>query len=71
MGFKSTIAVILVTCGVVILAYSGITYTTPRETVSFFGLLIETRETHYIPPIAGVISLVAGIVLLLIKPRSI
>jgi hypothetical protein len=71
MESKAIIAILFIIFGVVVLAYSGITYTTPRETVSFFGLLIETREAHYIPPIAGVISLLAGIVLLLIKPRAI
>jgi len=71
METKVIISILLIIFGVVVLAYSGITYTTPRETVSFLGLLIETREAHYIPPIAGVISLLVGIVLLLIKPRAI
>ncbi len=51
-----------------VLAYSGITFTTPGETIKFLGMRIETRETHFVPPIFGALSLVGGIVLLLLKP---
>jgi lipid-A-disaccharide synthase-like uncharacterized protein len=70
MNAKSIVAVILVVLGIVVLAYSGITFTTPGETVQFLGMRIETRETHFVPPIFGALSLVGGIVLLLLKPRS-
>lgn len=70
MDAKTIIAGILITLVVVILAYSGISFTTPGETVSFLGLRIETRDTHFIPPIVGAIALVAGIVLILLKPKS-
>ncbi len=53
---------------IVVLAYSGITFTTPGETIKFLGMRIETRETHFVPPIFGALSLVGGIVLLLLKP---
>jgi hypothetical protein len=56
--------------GIVVLAYSGITFTTPGETIKFLGMRIETRETHFVPPIFGALSLVGGIVLLLLKPGS-
>ena len=68
MKAKGIVAVILMVVGVVILAYSGISFTTPGETVNFPGVRIQTRETHFIPPIIGALSLVAGIVLLLLKP---
>jgi hypothetical protein len=70
MNAKSIIAIILVVLGIVVLAYSGITFTTPGETIQFLGMRIETRETHFVPPIFGALSLVGGIVLLLLKPRS-
>ena len=54
-----------------VLAYSGITFTTPGETVQFLGMRIETRETHFIPPVFGALALIGGIVLLLLKPRSV
>jgi hypothetical protein len=70
MNAKSIVAIILVVLGIVVLAYSGITFTTPGETIKFLGMRIETRETHFVPPIFGALSLVGGIVLLLLKPGS-
>jgi hypothetical protein len=71
MNAKVIVAIILVTLGIVVLAYSGITYTTPGETVHFLGMRIETRETHFIPPVFGALALVGGILLLLLKPKSV
>lgn len=51
------------------LAYSGITFTTPRKPVEFIGLRIETTESHFVPPVAGALSLVGGIVLLVMNPK--
>ena len=70
MNAKSIAAVVLIVLGIVVLAYSGISFTTPGETVQFLGMRIETRETHFIPPVFGALALVGGIVLLLLKPRS-
>ena len=71
MNAKSIAAIVLIVLGVVVLAYSGISFTTPGETVQFLGMRIETRETHFIPPVVGALVLVGGIVLLLLKPRSV
>ncbi len=71
MNSKAIVAIFLVILGIVVLAYSGITYTTPGESVRFLGMHIETRETHFIPPVVGALALVGGIVLLLLKPRSV
>ena len=57
--------------GLIVLAYSGISFTTPGETVEFFGLRVQTTHTHFIPPIVGMIALACGIVLLLVKPKAI
>ena len=70
MNSKTIIAVILVTLGIVVLAYSGIAFTTPGKPIEFLGLHIETTDSHFIPPVAGALALVGGIVLLLVKPRS-
>jgi drug/metabolite transporter (DMT)-like permease len=70
MNIKAIVAIILILLGVVVLAYSGISFTTPGETVKFLGLRIETRENHFIPPVVGALALVGGIVLLALKPRS-
>ena len=71
MNAKSITAIVLIVVGIVVLAYSGISFTTPGETVQFLGMRIETRETHFIPPVFGALALVGGIVLLLLKPRSV
>ena len=70
MSTKSIVAIILIILGIVVLAYSGITFTTPGESVRFLGMHIETRETHFIPPVFGALALLGGIVLLILKPRS-
>jgi methyl coenzyme M reductase beta subunit len=64
-------AVILITLGIVVLAYSGVTFTTPGKPVDFLGLHVETTHSHFIPPVAGALALVGGIVLLLVKPRRV
>ena len=69
MNAKTIIAVILVALGVVVLAYSGITFTTPGKPVNFLGIHIETTHSHFIPPVVGALALVGGIVLLLVNPK--
>lgn len=71
MNTKTIIAVILVALGVVVLAYSGITFKTPGKPVEFLGLHIETTDSHFIPPVVGALALVGGIVLLVVKPRRV
>lgn len=63
------IAAILIALGIVVLAYSGITYKTPGKPVDFLGVHIETTHSHFIPPVAGALALVGGIVLLLVDPK--
>jgi len=69
MNPKTIIAVILVTLGIVVLAYSGITFKTPGKPVEFLGLTIKTTDSHFIPPVVGALALVGGIVLLVVKPK--
>ena len=71
MNTKTIIAVILVTLGIVVLAYSGITFTTPGKPVNFLGIHVETTESHFIPPVVGALALVGGIVLLVVNPRRV
>lgn len=70
MSAKTIIAAILITVGGVILAFAGITFTTPGETIQFLGLRVETTHSHFIPPVAGALAFIGGVVLLLVKPRS-
>ncbi|HUJ11177.1 MAG TPA: DUF3185 domain-containing protein [Verrucomicrobiae bacterium] len=64
-----TIAVVLIALGIVVLAYSGITVKTPGKPLDVLGVHIETTHSHFIPPVAGTLALVGGIVLLLVNPR--
>jgi uncharacterized membrane protein YdcZ (DUF606 family) len=71
MNTKTIVAVLLVTVGIVVLAYSGLTFSTPGQPIDFLGMHIETTHSHFIPPIAGALALVGGIVLLVARPKSI
>ena len=71
MNTKTTVAVLLIALGAVVLAYSGITFTTPGKPVEFLGIHIETTVSHFIPPVVGALALVGGIVLLLVKPKRV
>ena len=64
-----TIAVILISLGLVVLAYSGITFRTPGKPVDFLGMHFETTRSHFIQPVAGALALVGGIVLLVAIPK--
>ena len=66
---SKTVALILIALGIVVLAYSGITYKTPGKPIDFLGAHIETTHSHFIPPVAGALALAGGIVLLLVNPK--
>jgi hypothetical protein len=68
---KTLLAAALITLGIVVLAYSGLSFTTPGKTINFLGMHITTTDGHFIPPAAGALMLVGGIVLLIIKPKSV
>jgi hypothetical protein len=68
MSTKTIVAVLLIALGIVVLAYSGLSFTTPGKPIEFLGMDIETTHSHFIPPVAGALALVGGIVLLLVKP---
>ena len=69
MSTKTIVAVILVTLGIVVLAYSGITFSTPGKPIEFLGMHIQTTNSHFIPPVVGALALVGGIVLLIVNPK--
>ena len=66
MSSRGLIAVILITVGIVVLAYSGITLRTPGQPVNIGPIHVETTQSHFIPPVAGALALVGGIVLLVV-----
>jgi hypothetical protein len=70
MNMKNLVSAILITLGIVVLAYSGIHFSTPGQPVDFLGLHIATTTSHFIPPVVGALMLVGGVVLLLVKPKG-
>ena len=71
MNTKTIASVLLITLGIVVLAYSGLSFTTPGEPINFMGMHIATTDSHFIPPVAGALMLVGGLALLFIKPKSV
>ena len=57
-------AIVLIALGIAVLAYSGITLKTPGKPIDLGPLHIETTRSHFIPPVAGTIMLIGGVVLL-------
>jgi hypothetical protein len=71
MNAKTISAALLIALGIVVLAYSGLSFKTPGKPIEFLGMHIATTDNHFIPPAVGALALVGGIVLLLVKPRSV
>lgn len=68
---NKTIGIILIGLGLAGLAWGGFTYTT-REKVVDIGPIHATRDkTHTVPlpPIAGAVALIGGVVLLVTAGR--
>ena len=67
-----TIGIILITLGVVGLAWGGLNYTT-KEKVVDIGPIEATQEKEHsipVPPLAGAAALVGGVVLLASSKHS-
>ncbi len=71
MNTKTIIALFLIVAGIVVLAYSGITFKTPGQTVDFLGMHFQTTVSHFISPAMGAVALIAGVIMLIIKPGRI
>ena len=71
MNTKTIVSVLLITLGIVVLAYSGLSFQTPGQPINILGMHIATTDRHFIPPAVGALMLVGGIVLLLVKPRRV
>ena len=67
MRTATLIGVLLIALGAVSLAYQGITYTTHKKVLDI-GPIQATEEQHKtipMPPVLGVIALVAGVAVLI------
>ena len=70
MSSRGIVAVLLITVGIVVLAYSGITLRTPGQPVNIGPIHVETTQSPFIPPVAGAVALVGGIVLLVVGNKK-
>jgi uncharacterized membrane protein HdeD (DUF308 family) len=57
------IGVILIICGVVVLAMKGISYTKDKDSVKIAGVELSKEDRGFVPPVAGIIAVVAGVAL--------
>ncbi|MEI7881336.1 MAG: hypothetical protein WCI95_10720 [bacterium] len=64
MNSTKIIVVILVTLGIALLAYSGITFRAIESPVVIFPVHVETVHSLFNPLVAGVVALVGGVILL-------
>jgi len=67
---KTIMAGLLIVLGIVVLAYSGITYQTRGKPVEIGVLHIETTKSHFIPPAVGAVALVGGVMLLVLDTQK-
>ena len=67
MKQKMLIGIVLIVIGVIVLAYSGITYTSHDKVIDLGPLQVSADRKHTIPipPILGGFALVGGLVLLI------
>jgi hypothetical protein len=71
MNTKTIAAILLITLGIVVLAYSGLSFKTPGEPINILGMHIATTDSHFIPPAVGALMLVGGILVLVVKPKNV
>jgi uncharacterized membrane protein YidH (DUF202 family) len=72
VSIRQAVGLVLVVIGIVALAWGGV-FWTDRDTILDAGPLeiaTENREGVAVPPVLGVISIVAGIALLVIPSRT-
>lgn len=70
MNAKNMLAAFLIALGLVIFTSSGISFTTARQSIMMFGLQVEKKDHHHVPPAVGLITIMGGMVLRLIKLKQ-
>jgi len=69
---NKTLGVILCVLGLIGLAWGGFTYTTREKVVDIGPIHASRNKTHNVPlpPIAGAVALVGGVVLLVARRKE-
>ena len=57
------VGVVLIVVGVLVLAARGVSYTKDRDSTHVGPIKVSTEQKGFVPPIAGAIAIIAGIVL--------
>jgi hypothetical protein len=72
MKLYAIVAALLITVGVLALAYQGLTYKTAETAIDIGPLKVTTEQTHTIPlpPVLGATAIVGGILLLVLGRRK-
>ena len=64
------IGVLLIVAGIVVVAMRGIPYTKSHNEVEMGPLKVTSQERGMVPPVAGVVAIVAGAVLVFAGRKS-
>jgi hypothetical protein len=64
------LGILLIVCGIAVLAYGGISYTKSRHSTDVGPVQISTSKKGFITPTAGAIAVVVGIVLVGVGRRE-
>jgi len=70
MRLTGFIGVVLIVLGVVVLAANGISYTKERHSTDIGPFQVSTVKKGFVSPAAGVVAVVAGIVLIAVGRRK-
>jgi hypothetical protein len=65
------IGVLLIVAGIVVVAMRGIPYTKSHNEVEVGPLKVTSQERGMVPPIAGIVAIVAGAVLVFAGRKSV
>ncbi|HEY9514675.1 MAG TPA: hypothetical protein VIQ74_03265 [Gemmatimonadaceae bacterium] len=57
------VGIILIIAGLVVLVLRGFSYTKDRDSVNVGPLEISAEEKGFVPPVAGIVAVAAGLVL--------
>jgi multisubunit Na+/H+ antiporter MnhB subunit len=73
MRRKTSVALILIAVGIVVLTYTGILYSGPRSALDAGSARARTENIHSVPltPIAGAIALAGGLLLLVANGKQV
>jgi Na+-transporting methylmalonyl-CoA/oxaloacetate decarboxylase gamma subunit len=65
------IGMVLIVLGAIVVAMQGVSYVRDRHEVSMGPIQVAAEERGFIPPVVGVVALVAGVAVVLIGRRRI